>query len=595
MTIKYPVLVLLSFSFIYHIYCIESTGDCGGTCGTGTPAKKCLYNFFVTHNARKNVVCNGKDDHCDYPVNTEFLINGKSPGPAIEVCLGDTVEIIVHNRLKSQELSFHWNGIHQESSVHMDGVSMVTQCPILPFTSFRYHLKPSKTGTFFYHAHSVLQQGDGLFGSLTVRGPGEDLTLDKIIMISARTSRSFSSINANTPEALELLINGKGKQDLKVEQNRKYHFRVINANSLNCPISFSIADHDLEIISADSNPVAHIVGKRVILFPGERVDLEMETSRAPGRYVVTLQGGHDCRNLISESILVYDDGELDEVIRPGDYTELPDVLQGHNCEALEEGTLCLMDMKAPVGRKLQEKADIFFVGFDDVFYDIDDHESDYKFNIDGFPFYPAYLSVRPGGATIPQINGMTFKYPPSPILSQPEAVPEDIICDLEYKSRECCDRPSFCECLQILEVPSMQNIDIVLINEGKVGNNSFVFHVHGYSVAILSVKKFTRPISRSEIMSVEALGKLKRNLITPSLKDTVVVPNKGYVVLRLFTDSPGYWLWESRTTGTSPTTSGPGMQFILQVGTRESLPTVPLDFPTCGNHKGPDLIFEDDN
>ncbi|XP_063983911.1 uncharacterized protein LOC135165982 isoform X2 [Diachasmimorpha longicaudata] len=477
----------------------------------------------------------------------------------------------------------------------MDGVPMVTQCPILPFSSFRYHLKPSRPGTFFYHAHSVLQQGDGLFGSLTVREPGEDVTLEKILMISSRPSRSFTSIDVAPPEAVELLVNGKREENVRVEQNQRYHFRIINANALNCPISFSVADHDLKITSADSNAVAHIVGKRLILFPGERVDLELETSRSPGRYSMILEGFHDCRKLILELILGYEKGELNgEVIKSHlDYPELPEVLQGHDCEALGKGTICLMDME---GQRVEETAaNTFFLDFDEVFYDIDDQETDYKFNIYGHTYYPAYLSVSPEGTNIPQISEMTFKYPPSPILSQPEAVSEDILCDLEYKSRECSDRPLFCECLQILDVPPMENIDIVLINKGKGGNSSFVFHLHGYSAAILSSKKFDRPIEKSEIISLEGLGKLPRNFETPVKKDTFVVPNKGYVIVRLLTDSRGYWLWESRATGVSPGTRGPGMQFLMRVGTRESLPTVPLDFPTCGNHKGPDLIFDNED
>lgn len=36
----------------------------------------------------------------------------------------------------------------------MDGVSMITQCPILPFTSYHYRIVPEHTGTFYYHTHS---------------------------------------------------------------------------------------------------------------------------------------------------------------------------------------------------------------------------------------------------------------------------------------------------------------------------------------------------------------------------------------------------------------------------------------------------------
>lgn len=35
----------------------------------------------------------------------------------------------------------------------MDGVPMVTQCPILPFGGFRYKLKPENVGTYIYYAH----------------------------------------------------------------------------------------------------------------------------------------------------------------------------------------------------------------------------------------------------------------------------------------------------------------------------------------------------------------------------------------------------------------------------------------------------------
>lgn len=76
--------------------------------------------------------------------------------------------------------------------------------------------------------------------------------------------------------------------------------------------------------------------------------------------------------------------------------------------------------------------------------------------------------------------------------------------------------------------------------------------------------------------------------------DTFVVPNKGYIILRFHMDNLGYWLWEARNTGVFSFDSAPAMQFLMHVGNAENSPTVPIDFPTCGNHKGPDLIFEDE-
>lgn len=69
---------------------------------------------------------------------------------------------------------------------------------------------------------------------------------------------------------------------------------------------------------------------------------------------------------------------------------------------------------------------------------------------------------------VAQINGMTFKYPTSPILSQPEITPDDMICSIDERSEFCiANTPRFCECLQILEVPVNKTIELVIIDEGE--------------------------------------------------------------------------------------------------------------------------------
>ena len=49
-----------------------------------------------------------------------------------QVCKGDTVKVNVINDMTDGEgTSIHWHGIHLNNKVYMDGVAMVTQCPIL--------------------------------------------------------------------------------------------------------------------------------------------------------------------------------------------------------------------------------------------------------------------------------------------------------------------------------------------------------------------------------------------------------------------------------------------------------------------------------
>ena len=86
------------------------------------------------------------------------VVNKMLPGPAVQVCLGDEIVANVANRMHSFEsTSIHWHGMKQQGTPHMDGVSMITQCPIPPFTTFQYrYVEPIKTSNFSVDAHKYL-------------------------------------------------------------------------------------------------------------------------------------------------------------------------------------------------------------------------------------------------------------------------------------------------------------------------------------------------------------------------------------------------------------------------------------------------------
>ncbi|MDQ6824943.1 MAG: multicopper oxidase domain-containing protein, partial [Candidatus Eremiobacteraeota bacterium] len=71
--------------------------------------------------------------------------NGQSPGPTIEVVEGDQVRIFVTNKLP-EHTSIHWHG--QRLPNGMDGVSGLTQPPILPGKTFVYEFVARRPGTF---------------------------------------------------------------------------------------------------------------------------------------------------------------------------------------------------------------------------------------------------------------------------------------------------------------------------------------------------------------------------------------------------------------------------------------------------------------
>jgi FtsP/CotA-like multicopper oxidase with cupredoxin domain len=87
--------------------------------------------------------------------------NGSCPGPTIQVTQGDRIRVIVENGLP-ESTSIHWHGL--EVPIEQDGVPFISQKPIPPGGSFPYEFTVHQEGTFFYHAHSAMQEMIGLIG-----------------------------------------------------------------------------------------------------------------------------------------------------------------------------------------------------------------------------------------------------------------------------------------------------------------------------------------------------------------------------------------------------------------------------------------------
>ena len=87
--------------------------------------------------------------------------NGSCPGPTIQVQQGDRVRVIFENRLP-ESTSLHWHGL--EIPIEQDGVPYISQKPVAPGEKYVYEFTVHQEGTFFYHAHSAMQEMMGLIG-----------------------------------------------------------------------------------------------------------------------------------------------------------------------------------------------------------------------------------------------------------------------------------------------------------------------------------------------------------------------------------------------------------------------------------------------
>ncbi|EXU95654.1 multicopper oxidase [Metarhizium robertsii] len=104
----------------------------------------------------------------DGVVKQMLLINGKSPGPAIEVEQDDWVVVNIRNK-SPFGTTVHFHGIEMDKTPWSDGVPGVSQRPIAPGRNFTYTFRATQYGSYWYHSHSLGQIEDGLYGHILIR------------------------------------------------------------------------------------------------------------------------------------------------------------------------------------------------------------------------------------------------------------------------------------------------------------------------------------------------------------------------------------------------------------------------------------------
>nr|CAD7452287.1 unnamed protein product [Timema tahoe] len=622
-----------------------------------------------------------------------FAINGQTPGPMIQVCQHDVVIIDVENRLPGQETAIHWHGMTQRGSPYMDGVPMVTQCPIHSNSRFQYTFKATNPGTHFYHAHAVTQHAGGVFGPLLVKQPLQDdphadlyeFDLEEHVVILSSLVPSTLIVDLNLQENFtvsSILINGRGHQKANicyyilimkpksrfrshahfmVNPGYKYKFRVINAISSDCPVLFSIDSHQVTIVEKDGAPVQSQDITKLVILPGERYDLVLNADKEVAVYNMRVKGYHFCQHIHQEALLIYDGAESlkEEIPLAGGklYSFYSSITKDSSTfhKSCKDFLACIPELKGKPtveGKKeLHLRFEIpnfmFYMAYDFTVVNDFDGRVNFRYVLEGVPYYPSYLiykahptlnagqaqqrgrrgrgksvihvflwvtahwtecsfrqlgdiptkpsleslagygldrvstewvlmecglkgnpiGIKSNSLRVPQFSNISFLYPSSPILSQAYDVTSETLCGTDNNGNPVCT---------------------VYTESGKEGNDSHTFHMHGYHFHVLGSGFFAQPIDVSEVQTMDSQKKLPRNLTNPPKMDTALVPNKGYLILRIYTDNPGYWLVESRQ---SNQVDEVGLQFILHVGEISNLPAVPKNFPRCGTFKGPDFLF----
>ncbi|MCX2683057.1 multicopper oxidase family protein [Campylobacter sp. MIT 21-1685] len=188
-------------------------------------------NFFrasieIAENEKEFI--KGKKTHC-------FTYNGLVPGPKIEVYEGDTVEILVKNKLK-EPTTIHWHGLpvppEHDGNPH-DAIAPNRE------RIYRFQLPENSAGTYWYHPHphflSSKQVAKGLAGVFVVKAKKDALShlKERDLMISDLRLDEKAQIPENTlldwlngREGEFVLINGQFQPQITF--NEAERIRIYN-------------------------------------------------------------------------------------------------------------------------------------------------------------------------------------------------------------------------------------------------------------------------------------------------------------------------------------------------------------------------------
>ena len=233
----------------------------------------------------------------DKPV---LAANYSSPGPSIEAFEGDTLVIIVINRLDVPS-TIHWHGMKQAGTPGMDGAVGVTQCAIPPKSQMTYRFKAEPAGTSWYHGHILEQYTDGLYGPLIVRRriePHNDkYDTEQVLMVADwYNNRSHTELlpwylNANNPDGYEpspsaIIVNGKFSQSLFIpsSSSARIRFRIINSASFSM-YTVSIDGLPLHIIELDQTDTAPYKVNSFSINVGQRVSFYVHLNELDSSYL----------------------------------------------------------------------------------------------------------------------------------------------------------------------------------------------------------------------------------------------------------------------------------------------------------------------
>ncbi|XP_042506634.1 monocopper oxidase-like protein SKU5 [Macadamia integrifolia] len=206
-----------------------------------------------------------------------IAINGKFPGPIVNVTTNNNVVVNVLNRL-DEDILYTWDGIQHRRNSWQDGV-LGTNCPIPMDYNWTYQFQvKDQIGSFFYFPSLNFQRAAGGYGGIIVNNrdiiplpfatPHGDIT----ILIGDWYNRNHTDLRKTLDAGKSLgmpdgvLINGKGPyrynttlvpdgivyESFEVHPGKTYRLRVHNVG-ISTSLNFRIQNHNLLLAETEGS------------------------------------------------------------------------------------------------------------------------------------------------------------------------------------------------------------------------------------------------------------------------------------------------------------------------------------------------------
>ncbi|KAK2581552.1 hypothetical protein KPH14_005204 [Odynerus spinipes] len=610
---------------------LSTPEECYRPCDGAAP-RYCYYRFQLEYYTTMGPACNQcrtdsfarskNQSSCqcilaDGVEKTIFSINRQFPGPSIQVCQYDKLIVDVENAAEGLDTTIHWHGIFQNTFQYYDGVPHLTQCPISAPNTFRYQFSADNSGTHFYHSHSSLFMIDGQQGPLIVRSPKStdvngrlyDFDLfDHVIFLSdwlhTLALDLYPGRYAMRPGQFpdNFLINGHGDWTdpstgrktnvslpfFRVYSGKRYRFRMINSFGTVCPAEITIQNHRMTVIATDGEDVKPTVVDRIVSTSGERYDFVLNANQNGGSYWIQVRGLAECaeKKILQVGVLIYGDQlALPRTARPTFDKPLTGNVVLNSLNAAQcmntqvSNEICVNQLKYGKPTPQEERKTYpdlrLYIPFNFFTYD----EKILTQN----QYNPFYIAIdRSMNAAM--VSNISYSEPPAPPISQYEGYEK--LCTVDRVPT--CTKP--CLCTHVINLPKQVLVEIVLCDQDPFVTLHHPFHLHGYSFQVMAIKDYGgRKPNQSEIYQLVrdhdnnlASGKYDQK----PRKDTIKVPVGGCVILRFYTNNPGWWLFHCHFLWHTMA----GMNVVVHVGEESDMPAVPNGFPTCGNYVPPVYI-----